>query len=90
MRKYAVSILASILLVAASCANAQSSVTLYGTIDESVAYYNNAGHGSLFEMQGADLESNKWGIKGVEDLGSGLKAIFNLENGVYNTGRCRQ
>ncbi|MDB5782654.1 porin [Caballeronia mineralivorans] len=91
MRKYAVSILASILLVAASCANAQSSVTLYGTIDESVAYYNNAGHGSLFEMQGADLESNKWGIKGVEDLGSGLKAIFNLENGFdINTGALGQ
>jgi predicted porin len=91
MRKYAVSILASILLVAASCANAQSSVTLYGTIDESVAYYNNAGHGSLFEMQGADLESNKWGIKGVEDLGGGLKAIFNLENGFdINTGALGQ
>jgi predicted porin len=42
-------------------------------------------------MQGADLESNKWGLKGTEDLGSGLKAVFNLENGFdINTGALGQ
>jgi predicted porin len=83
--------LAVILLGIASGANAQSSVTLYGTIDEAVAYYNNAGHGSLFEMQGADLESNKWGLKGTEDLGGGLKTVFDLENGFnINSGALDQ
>jgi predicted porin len=87
MKKTAFPALIMVLLGTASGANAQSSVTLYGTIDEALAYYNNTGHGSVVQMQGADLESNKWGLKGSEDLGGGLKAGFNLENGFdINTG----
>ncbi|MCG5074068.1 porin [Paraburkholderia tagetis] len=79
-------------MLALSCSTyAQSSVTLYGTLDESIAYYNNVGNGSLVELQGADLAANKWGMKGGEDLGGGLKAIFTLENGFnINTGRLGQ
>lgn len=65
----------------ASCADAQSSVTLYGTIDEAVAYYNNTGHGSVVQLQNADLQATYWGLKGTEDLGGGLKALFDLESG---------
>ena len=87
MKKTAFPALIMVLLGTASGANAQSSVTLYGTIDEALAYYNNTGHGSVVQMQGADLESNKWGLKGSEDLGGGVKAVFNLENGFdINTG----
>jgi predicted porin len=78
-------------LAVASSAQAQSSVTLYGVIDEAVAYYNNVGHASLLEMQGSDLTSNGWGLKGKEDLGGGLQAIFKLENGFnINTGKLSQ
>lgn len=70
-----------------SCANAQSSVTLYGTIDEALAYYNNTGTGSVLQMQNADLQASYWGLKGTEDLGGGLKALFDLESGFdINTG----
>jgi predicted porin len=62
-------------------AQAQSSVTLYGSIDEAILYVNNVGGASLLQMQGDDLESNKWGLKGAEDLGGGLKTVFTLENG---------
>jgi predicted porin len=62
-------------------AQAQSSVTLYGSIDEAISYVNNVGGASLLQMQGDDLESNKWGLKGAEDLGGGLKTVFTLENG---------
>jgi len=59
----------------ASVASAQSSVTLYGRIDLAVgkgvgdkAKYMNNGSGSRF------------GVRGVEDLGGGLSAFFNLEH----------
>jgi predicted porin len=79
------------MLAAASGAKAQSSVTLYGTIDSAMAYYNNVGHGSVLQLQGGDLDSNVWGFKGTEDLGGGLKAVFDLENGFdINTGALEQ
>lgn len=78
-------------LAAACSAQAQSSVTLYGELDNAIAYYNNVGHKSLVELQGADLTANQWGLKGAEDLGGGLKAIFNLENGFnIDTGKLSQ
>ena len=91
MRRLAISCFTLTILSAASVAQAQSSVTLYGEIDNALAYYNNVGHASLVTMQGADLATNQWGIKGKEDLGGGFQAIFNLENGFdINTGKLRQ
>ncbi|MPW22068.1 porin [Paraburkholderia sp. CNPSo 3157] len=60
--------------------HAQSSVTLYGSIDESVAYYNNTGGHSLVAMQNGDNAATNWGLKGKEELGGGLNAIFTLES----------
>ena len=74
-----------------SIAWAQSSVTLYGTLDDAVAYYNNVGGHSLVQMQGGGQEDNRWGLKGEEDLGGGTKAVFALENGfVINNGKLDQ
>jgi predicted porin len=91
MKKLVLSGVAVGTLAVASGSQAQSSVILYGELDNAIAYYNNAGHGSIVEMQGADLTANQWGIKGSEDLGNGFKAIFNLENGFnINTGKLSQ
>jgi predicted porin len=91
MRNHTLGILSIIMWVAASGAKAQSSVTVYGTIDDAVAYYNNSGHGSVLQLQGGDLDTNKWGVKGTEDLGGGLSAVFHLENGFdINTGALEQ
>ncbi|WP_296659153.1 porin [Paraburkholderia sp.] len=60
--------------------HAQSSVTLYGSIDASVAYYNNTGGHSLIAMQNGNNAASYWGLKGKEDLGGGLNAIFTLES----------
>ncbi|WP_158906953.1 porin [Burkholderia sp. L27(2015)] len=59
---------------------AQSSVTLYGIVDVAIDI-SNQGNGTLAAMQGGGLNSSEFGLKGVEDLGSGYKAIFDLENG---------
>ena len=72
-------------------AHAQSSVTLYGLIDAGVSYVNNSsstvtGHSnSLTKYDDGVAQGSRWGLKGSEDLGNGLKAIFTLENG-FNSG----
>jgi predicted porin len=81
MKKQALRVLVISVLTTASGVRAQNSITLYGTIDDSVTYFNNAGHGSVLQLQGGNLDSSKWGLKGSEDLGDGIKAVFNLENG---------
>lgn len=60
---------------------AQSSITLYGVIDEGINYTNNSGDKSAYQLQSGYAQGSRWGLKGSEDLGSGLKAIFDLENG---------
>ncbi|POR52972.1 putative porin [Paraburkholderia eburnea] len=74
-------------ICAVSSAWAQSSVTLYGSLDAGVAYVSNVGgHSKWMEEQG-NMQPDRWGLRGREDLGDGLKAIFQLENGFYtNTG----
>lgn len=63
----------------AGAAHAQSSVTLYGIVDAAILYNNNnKGASQVSITQG---NSSRWGLRGSEDLGGGLKAIFTLENG---------
>src|SRR6266702_215311 len=85
-----------------SLAHAESSVTLYGIVDDGIQYLNNVGvaqstsakgkpvgyknESSVSARSGA-LYASRWGVQGSEDLGGGLKAIFTLENGFnINTG----
>jgi predicted porin len=79
------------LAVSAACAVpawAQSSITLYGVIDEGINYTNNAGDKSAYQLESGYAQGSRWGLKGSEDLGSGLKAIFDLENGFdLNSGQ---
>jgi predicted porin len=75
----------------ASVAHAQSSVTLYGVIDEGINFNNNANGGRQYALASGVLMGSRWGIRGVEDLGGGLKAIFALENGFdVNSGKLGQ
>ncbi|CAD6524701.1 Outer membrane porin protein [Paraburkholderia hiiakae] len=70
----------------ATAAHAQSSVTLYGLIDAGITYSNNqrvsatSGH-SAWQATSGTVNGSRWGLRGAEDLGGGLKAIFTLENG---------
>jgi predicted porin len=77
----------AILAAFAGVAHAQSSVTLYGLIDAGVTYVNHAGPTGKDLVQYGDGVANgsRWGLRGSEDLGNGLKAIFTLENG-FNSG----
>jgi len=62
---------------------AQSSVTLYGSLDAGVAYVSNVGGSSKWMLEQGNMQPDRWGLRGVEDLGGGMKAVFQLENGFY-------
>jgi predicted porin len=91
------SLIALAVLAASGAAMAQSSVTIYGTLDVGYgklkggqAGLNNTNY-VVPASQGAtalantfarsDLTTNNIGFRGVEDLGGGLNAFFNLQTG---------
>ncbi|WP_144107457.1 porin [Paraburkholderia sp. BCC1886] len=75
----------------AGIAHAQSNVTLYGIIDEGVNVITNSGGKHLYNLSSGELQGSRWGVRGTEDLGGGLKAIFDLENGFdVNSGKLGQ
>ena len=73
----------------AGVAHAQSSVTLYGVADAYVGAISNKSQvGTAAEtkltqnvVNGSGMSSSRWGMRGTEDLGGGLKGIFTLESG---------
>ncbi|MBN3724008.1 porin [Burkholderia sp. Ac-20379] len=70
---------------------AQSSVTLYGVIDEGLNYTNNSNGHAAYQMQSGFAQGSRWGLKGTEDLGGGMSALFQLENGFdVNSGALGQ
>lgn len=79
-------LIALAVLAASGAAMAQSTVTLYGIVDV-VGRYSTTdlgkGAGSLAksEIVSGGINTSRWGLKGSEDLGGGLKANFKLEEG---------
>jgi predicted porin len=67
----------------AGVASAATSVTLYGTVDAGYEGWNFgkdfSGVDSVFQQGGTSESNSNFGIKGQEDLGNGLSAIFKLE-----------
>lgn len=74
------SLIALAVLAASGAAFAQSSVTVYGIIDASVNSVNN-GTSTQMKVESGTLNTTRFGFKGTEDLGDGLKANFLLEQG---------
>lgn len=76
-------LLAMAVLAASGAAFAQSSVTLFGIVDGTLAF----GRGSVSnktQLTNSGYNSSRLGFRGVEDLGGGLNASFHLEAGVNN------
>lgn len=79
-------ILAAIAALVAGGVNAQTSVNIYGIADVGIEYLTNAAvvNGStenLARLSSGNLSGSRLGFRGTEDLGGGLKAVFQLENG---------
>ncbi|AIO44413.1 porin [Burkholderia cenocepacia] len=82
-------IVAAVAASFATAAHAQSSVTLYGVLDAGITYQSNvqtaSGQGKSRWSLGSGIDQSRFGLRGSEDLGGGLKAIFTLESG-FNIG----
>ncbi|BAN27012.1 porin Gram-negative type (plasmid) [Caballeronia insecticola] len=70
------------LACAATSVHAQSSVTLYGVLDEGFDFTTNVASNRVYELTSGYASGSRWGMRGVEDLGAGTKAVFQLESGV--------
>jgi len=78
------SLIALAVLAASGAAMAQSSVTLYGLADVWFGTVKtNDGTTSLTQtkLDSGGINGSRWGLKGSEDLGGGLKANFQFESG---------
>ena len=82
MKKSALTL--AVLALAAGAAQAQSNVQVYGLLDVGMETANNksATGGSQTSVISGGMNTSRWGLRGTEDLGGGLKAVFNLEGGI--------
>ncbi|MBP0619441.1 porin [Cupriavidus consociatus] len=96
---------AAAALACSGSALAQSStVTLYGVVDINVEYANHVGAvpvagnqfnrgpaNDVYRMNSGGISGSRWGMRGTEDLGGGLKGLFVLESGFnLDTGTMQQ
>lgn len=67
-----------------SAVQAQTTTQFYGLIDAGVEYVNHAGPdgGNAVKVVSGGKNTSRWGFRGSEDLGDGLKAVWNLEGGI--------
>jgi predicted porin len=83
------SLVALAVLAASGASFAQSSVTAYGLLDLWVGSSKAADTSTALKtdtltttaMGSGGVDTSRWGLKGSEDLGGGLKANFKLEQG---------
>jgi predicted porin len=68
----------------AGASQAQTSVTMFGIVDAAVARVSGSGVGSTTGISTSGINSSRFGVRGVEDLGGGLKASFHLEAALSN------
>lgn len=73
---------------AVHAATATTSVTLYGVIDMGLGFerrHHNAEESSRSQvgLRDGTMSGSRWGLRGVEDLGSGYSVVFRLESGFH-------
>lgn len=88
------------VFAASGAAVAQSTVTLYGVVDVNLqsaklATVDSTGMGvagvTQTKIESGGQNGSRWGLKGSEDLGGGLKAVFDLQSGIkVDTGASGQ
>jgi predicted porin len=75
------SLIALAVMAVSGVAMAQSSVTLYGILDVAYAHVKD-GTTTNNKIESGLLNTSRFGFKGSEDLGGGLKANFLLEGAI--------
>jgi predicted porin len=77
--------------LAATCAQAQSTVKIYGVADAGIVLERGGPAGAADNISSGVASGSRLGFKGTEDLGDGTSAFFVLENGyAIDTGKAGQ
>ena len=71
----------AVLTAVTGVASAQSSVTIYGKVDLGLVMDSGGAQGKSVRLDSGVTGGSRIGFKGVEDLGGGMKAAFQLETG---------
>lgn len=82
MKKSLITIAGLAALAASGAASAQSSVTIYGSLDNAYTRLGGVGGASGVSSGGGGSIGSRIGFRGEEDLGGGFKAGFHLESGL--------
>jgi outer membrane protein OmpU len=69
------------LACACSAAHAQDSVTIYGLLNPGLTVFDNVAGGHDTTMSDGVIQPSRLGFKGGEDLGGGMRSVFQLESG---------
>lgn len=77
-------LMAAIAVAASGAASAQTNVQIYGVMDAGIEHVTNAaaGGGDVTKVYSGGANNSRLGFRGSEELGGGLKAVFNLESGL--------
>jgi predicted porin len=70
--------LAAALAGTIACAQAQSNVTIYGQLDATLASRQLSGGTRTSLLNDGGMSTSHFGVRGTEDLGDGMKALFDL------------
>ena len=73
--------LGSLMLLAAGAASAQSNVAVYGSVDAGISSFNDERGARSTKLDSGNRSPDRIGFRGTEDLGNGMRAVFQLENG---------
>lgn len=73
-------LVAGAIAALAGAAQAQGSVTLYGLMDLSVGRFQAPGAAATKGVESGSMTTSFFGLKGNEDLGGGLGAVFAIES----------
>lgn len=73
-------ILGSLTMCFAAAASAQSSVTLYGIVDNGLKFTTGLPQGHRWSTESGNWAQSRFGLKGLEDIGGGTFVTFQLES----------
>jgi len=68
----------TVLMASSAAIHAQSTVTLYGVVDDGITFTNNQGGHQDYQASNGALGSSKWGLFVNEDLGGGYSTVVRL------------
>jgi predicted porin len=71
----------AVFAMAAGAASAQSNVTVYGIVNIAATYTKSDVAPTRWGIDPGGWWASRLGFRGTEDLGNGVSAVFNIENG---------